>query len=128
MQEWNIIRSHRSLIRPQFTDIIRKSTVFLIRHSLPKGCSLRAGGVGVISPYDSNSSSLHISSDMTAVAVPSGSVEFTVVRHVARDLVPSNTTSGEVRPVCGSGLGFILATSPIVHINASRKNAFDQPR
>ena len=53
MQEWNIIRSHRSLLRPQFTDIIRKSTIFLIRHSLPKGCSLRAGGLGVISPYDS---------------------------------------------------------------------------
>jgi len=70
-----------------------------------------------------NSSSLHISSDVLAVAVP-----FTVVRHGARDHVPSNTTSGEVRPVCGSGLGFFLATSPIVHINASRKNAFDQPR
>ena len=53
MQERNIIRSHSSLIRPQLTDIIRKSTIFLIRHSLPKGCSLRAGGLGVISPYNS---------------------------------------------------------------------------
>jgi len=65
---------------------------------------------------------------MTAV-VPSGRVEFTaVVRLVALDHVPSNTTSGEVRPVCRSGLGGILATFLTVHVNASKSKAFDQFR